>query len=193
MKEEFQYNLKITIKCILMYENLTGKPFNKFFDEVEENIIPFIYCVLYSHKENKIQNTYEEILPLLSNEKILEPIAIGIKKEFDILKQFGAHRDTSTNDTVEILDSSIKSDQNTSHDIFVKDYIPVLTSDCGLDINYIMNEMNYTDIDTFIKYREQKHQAYLEEQRLFTYMNTMVHVDPKKAKNLTVEKWLPFP
>lgn len=38
--------------------------------------------------------------------------------------------------------------------IFISQLIPILVSDCNLDINYIMNEMSYTEIDSYINYRD---------------------------------------
>jgi len=181
MKEEIKYNLKLSIKAICLFEDLTGVPFSRCFNE-NDNILPLIYCVLYSHPENKINVTYKELLPFLSNEKILEPIAIGIKKEIDMLNQFEAHRDTSTDDAIDLSDTSTNEVQNENNDVFMKDIVPILTMDCGLDINYVMNEMKYTDVDSFIKYREKKHENELEEQRLWTFYSILPHVDTKKLK-----------
>jgi hypothetical protein len=61
--------------------------------------------------------------------------------------------------------------------------------DCNLDINYVLNEMHYSEIDSYIKYRDDKNKNRLEEKRLFTYLTIMPHIN---AKKLTVSELLPF-
>ena len=191
MKEK-QYNLKLTIKAICLFEQLTNIPFGQCMNN-PEYILPLIYCVLVSHPENGFTMTYQSALVVLSNPKIVEPIAEGIKTEIEFLNQFCKRRDAEFSDNTTDNSSSTDTEPSSNEDrsVFLSDIIPILTSDCGLDINYIMNEMNYTDIDSFIHYRELKHQSELEEKRLFTYLTMAPHVDHKKVKK--PEDILPFP
>lgn len=184
MEKELNYNLKLTIRAITMYEKLSGKSFIDFELE-QESVLQLAYCIIVSHPENKVHCTYRELHPVLCNEKILEPIAIGIKREIEYLKQFEKEDEPVTPLQTE------KAGKKQSG--FIKDLVPVLVSDCGLSIEYVMDDMSYMDIESFLNYRDDKHKNQLEEQRLFTYMNTIVHMDPKKCKTMTADKWLPFP
>lgn len=192
MNTKQEYNLKLSIKAICLFEQLTNVPFSEYMNS-PENILPLMYCVLVAHPENKINATYEQAITLLSNPKVAEPIATGIKNELDIQNQFIKHRDEQIQ-LEQPVDSSVAISNPSSNEpkpVFMVDIIPILVGDCGLDINYIMNEMNYTDVDAFIHYREQKHEAELEEKRLFTYLTMAPHVDHKKIKK--PEDIMPFP
>lgn len=189
MKQE--YNLKLSIKAICYFEQLTNTPFSKYMQK-PDNILPLIYSVLVAHPENNFNLPYEQAIVFLSNDKILDPVATGIKQELDFINQFSRHRDSMLDTAVpDSSSTNVEPSSNDDSAVFMCDIIPVLVGDCGLDINYVMNEMNYTDIDSFIHYREQKHQSELEEKRLFTYLIMAPHVDSKKIKK--PEDILPFP
>ena len=49
--------------------------------------------------------------------------------------------------------------------------------------------MQYTDIDLYIRYKDDKERTKLEEKRLFTYLTVLPHIDSKKCP---IEKFLPF-
>ena len=170
-------NLKLTVKAICMYEKLSGNSFLDF-DLNPSDSLMLAYCILVSHPENKITSTYQEILPVLSNDKVLEPIAMAIRKELEFSNQFVVKKEAAVSG----------EQKNEEKHKCISDIVPVLVSDCGLSIEYVMNEMNYNDIESFLEYRESKHQNELEEKRLFTWMMTSPHLDPKKSKGLTAEK-----
>ena len=90
-----------------------------------------------------------------------------------------------------IEENNVSTIDNTTNDkpIFITQMIPILVVDCGLDINYVLNEMSYTDIDLYIKYKDDKEKTKLEEQRLFTYLTVLPHIDSKKCP---IDKFLPF-
>ena len=74
---------------------------------------------------------------------------------------------------------------------WTRDIVPVLVKDCGLDIRYVMDDMRYSDIPVFLRYREQRMRAETEDKRLWTYLITAPHLNPKKR--VTVESFLPLP
>ena len=74
---------------------------------------------------------------------------------------------------------------------WTRDIVPVLVKDCGLDIRYVMDEMRYTDIPLFLRYREQRMRAETEDKRLWVYLITAPHLNPKKR--VTPESFLPLP
>ena len=89
----------------------------------------------------------------------------------------------------EINLSDKSNDTSNDKQVFITQMIPILVVDCGLDINYVLNEMQYTDIDLYIRYKDDKEKTKLEEKRLFTYLTVLPHIDSKKCP---IEKFLPF-
>lgn len=54
-----------------------------------------------------------------------------------------------------------------------------------------MDDMRYTDIPVFLRYREQRMRAETEDKRLWVYLITAPHLNPKKR--VTPETFLPLP
>lgn len=54
-----------------------------------------------------------------------------------------------------------------------------------------MDNMKYTDIPVFLRYREQRMRAETEDKRLWTYLVAAPHFNPKKR--VTPESFLPLP
>lgn len=184
--EKQNYNLKLTIRAICMYEKLSNDSF-LVFNFTPDNIIKLAYCILVSHPENKIHNTFEEMLPLLSNDSILEPIAVAIKKEIDFSKQFES--EVKEEDINKLKENVSGKDSKKNKPILVRDIVPMLTTECNLDIRYIMDEMDFQDIFPFIDYKEKAQQARMEEERFFTFWGGILsQMDPKKLRNLTPSK-----
>ena len=157
------YNLKITIKSLCLFEKLTDIPFSKFQDN-EENILPMLYCVLVSHPENDIHMSYEEALKNLFTEKNMLEMAPQLQTQIAFYNQFG---NVSGMLRPETVDSSTADSSTGTEDkgMYINDIIPILVSDCGLSIEYVMNELFYTDIEKYMVYRRQKEQARMEDQR----------------------------
>ena len=54
-----------------------------------------------------------------------------------------------------------------------------------------MDEMRYSDIPVFLRYREQRMRAETEDKRLWVYLITAPHLNPKKR--VMPESFLPLP
>ena len=83
------------------------------------------------------------------------------------------------------------SNAKTESEPWTRDIVPVLVKDCGSDIQYVMDNMKYTDIPVFLRYREQRMRAETEDKRLWVYLITAPHLNPKKR--VTPESFLPLP
>ena len=162
MKEAL--NLKITIKAICLFEKMTNIPFAKLQDDAESTL-PLLYCILVSHPENNMRLTFEEMkAAVFISDKLMVQLANDLKHELSFVGQFGRVNGM----LAEIIDNPEqpeKENNKEEKDVFVSDLIPILVSDCGLDINYIMNEMSYGDIESYLEYRKQKEQARMEDKR----------------------------
>ena len=181
--KRLNFNLKLNIKSIINYERLTGRPFSTFTGN-EEDVLPLLYCMLVSN--NDFKRTYEETIEFLfTDEKFVEEINSRLQQIFLFESQFF---------NKEEVDEKSHSQNNTPNKeeqpkVYIYQLVPILVMDCNLDINYVLNEMHYSEIDSYIKYRDDKNKNRLEEKRLFTYLTIMPHIN---AKKLTVNELLPF-
>ena len=181
--KRLNFNLKLNIKSIINYERLTGKPFSEF-NGSEEDVLPLLYCMLVSN--NDFKRTYQETIEyLFTDEKFVEEINSRLQQIFLFESQFF---------NKEEVDEKSPAQNNTqnkeeSNKVYIYQLVPILVMDCNLDINYVLNEMHYSEIDSYIKYRDDKNKNRLEEKRLFTYLTIMPHIN---AKKLTVSELLPF-
>ena len=181
--KKLNFNLKLNIKSIIYYERLTGKPFSTFTGN-EEDVIPLLYCMLVAN--NDFKRSYEETIKyLFTDEKFVEQINSRLQKIFIFESQFFNNQDINKEIPTEI-NTPNKEDTNK---VFIHQLVPILVMDCNLNIDYVLNEMQYSEIDSYIKYRDDKNKNRLEEKRLFTYLTIMPHIN---AKKLTVNELLPF-
>lgn len=181
--KKLNFNLKLNIKSIIFYERLTGRPFSTFTDS-EEDVIPLLYCMLVAN--NDFKRTYEETIQyLFTDEKFVEQINSRLQKIFLFESQFFNKEEENKEIPTEINTPN----KEESNKVYIYQLVPILVMDCNLNIDYVLNEMHYSEIDSYIKYRDDKNKNRLEEKRLFTYLTIMPHIN---AKKLTVSELLPF-
>lgn len=181
--KKLNFNLKLNIKSIIYYERLTGKPFSTF-NGGEEDVVPLLYCMLVAN--NDFKRTYEETIKyLFTDEKFVEQINSRLQKIFLFESQFFNKEEENK----EIPSQINTQNKEESNKVFIHQLVPILVMDCNLNIDYVLNEMHYSEIDSYIKYRDDKNKNRLEEKRLFTYLTIMPHIN---AKKLTVSELLPF-
>lgn len=181
--KRLNFNLKLNIKSIINYERLTGKPFSEF-NGSEEDVLPLLYCMLVSN--NDFKRTYQETIEFLfTDEKFVEEINSRLQQIFLFESQFFNKEEVDEKSPAQI-DTQNKEEQPK---VFIYQLVPILVMDCNLDINYVLNQMHYSEIDSYIKYRDNKNKNRLEEKRLFTYLTIMPHIN---AKKLSVNELLPF-
>ena len=181
--KRLNFNLKLNIKSIINYERLTGRPFSTFTDS-EEDVIPLLYCMLVAN--NDFKRTYEETIQyLFTDEKFVEQINSRLQKIFLFESQFFNKEEENKEIPTEINTPN----KEESNKVYIYQLVPILVMDCNLNIDYVLNEMHYSEIDSYIKYRDDKNKNRLEEKRLFTYLTIMPHIN---AKKLTVSELLPF-
>lgn len=179
--KKLNFNLKLNIKSIIYYERLTGKPFSTFTGS-EEDVVPLLYCMLVAN--NDFKRSYEETIKyLFTDEKFVEQINSRLQKIFLFESQF------FNKENKEIPSQINTPNKEESNKVYIYQLVPILVMDCNLSIDYVLNEMHYSEIDSYIKYRDDKNKNRLEEKRLFTYLTIMPHIN---AKKLTVNELLPF-
>lgn len=180
--KKLKYDLILNIKSLILFERLTKTAFQKFNGTIEQ-VLPLLYCMIVAN--NDFKETYENTIKyLFSDEKFLKELSDRLEKLLKYEEQFNISVGNMTKEET----ADINTDKE-DKPIFISQLIPILVSDCNLDINYIMNEMSYIEIDSYINYRDTKYKSDLEEKRLFTYLTILPHIDSKKC---SIQQLLPF-
>lgn len=178
-------NLKISIRSAIYYEKLADTPFSKYNDNTADKLI-LLYCILISHKENNYHKTFEEFMKEDFNSHLLKDLLTKLNDEIAFMSQFNKNKKEE-----QVFDNQPDTSTNEDNAIWIKDVVPILVDDCGLDINFVLDDLSYTDIEDYLRYRDEKRKANLLEKRLFTYLTILPHIDTKKKK-FGPEDLLPF-
>lgn len=175
--EKLDYTLKLNIKSIVLYEEFTQNSFASFSPTIE-NVLPLLYCMLVAN--NEFTSSYEETVEyLFSDEKFLSDLTRKLESLLKFQDQF-SNTSFYKEEIVEYKEDKKKDKEEKP--VFISQLIPILISDCGLDINYVMYEMNYSEIDLYIHYKDEKQKAEMEDKRFWTYLSMLPHIDSKKVK-----------
>lgn len=178
---------RLTVRAVVMFENMTGVRINDAGRSADPELAAkLLYCCLAA---GGLDMPYEKALPLLAGpagERWTEQLA----DENEMDRQFAPPADDNGGDEI---DGNNKGDGNNGDESepWTRDIVPVLVKDCGLDIRYVLDDMRYSDIPVFLRYREQRMRAETEDKRLWVYLITAPHFNPKKR--VTVESFLPLP
>ena len=167
------YNIKLNIKSIIKFEQLTNKPFSLIDYTSEEDVSKLLYCIVLSN--NDCQFTYSQFLQLLDSKKISKNLFEQFQTVCEVFNQF---KNTGT-------------EEENTRDTYVKDLAALLVIQGGLDVNYVLNELSLNDIPLYIQALNDKQRERMEEQRLWTFISILPHVDSKKLK--TPADLYPFP
>ena len=173
-----EINITINIKSIVKYELLTKKSFNDI-DFESEDIFKLLYCVVMEN--NKERFTFEEFNDIIKSEKITKEITDKFKKEIKILGQFA-------NKSEKIVE--LDEDDEKKESFFIKDLVATLVVKANIDINYIMNNMQINEFESYIKAYSNRTKEKLENDRLWTYLTILPHLSDNK---LTPQKLYHFP
>lgn len=180
---------RLTVRAVVMFENMTGVRINDAGRSADPELAAkLLYCCLAA---GGLDIPYEKALPLLAGpagERWTEQLAA--ENEMD--RQFAPPADDDGGDETDgDGGETAGGDAKAESEPWTRDIVPVLVKDCGLDVRYVMDAMKYTDIPVFLRYREQRMRAETEDKRLWTYLITAPHFNPRKR--VTVESFLPLP
>lgn len=185
---------RLTVRAVVMFENMTGVRINDAGRSADPELAAkLLYCCLAAAG---LDIPYEKALPLLAGpagERWTEQLAY--ENEMD--RQFAPPADDNGGDGIDGSDArenaggDARNDAKAESEPWTRDIVPVLVKDCGLDIHYVLDDMKYTDIPLFLRYREQRMRAETEDKRLWVYLITAPHLNPKKR--VTPETFLPLP
>lgn len=161
-----------------MYEKMTGKAFGNLVEE--EEIKKFMYCVFVCSTDIKI--SYPVFLDMLESKKFSRQIESEFKRIMEYTYQF------SSNEKIE-KHSSVDTDEQ---DLSMTDYVNTLIVEYCVDADYVMNKMDIWELEGMYNAATSKVQNTMVDKRLWAYIQMLPNLD-KKNKNMTPEKFLPFP
>lgn len=154
---------RLTVRAVVMFENMTGVRINDAGRSADTELAAkLLYCCLAA---GGLDMPYEKALPLLAGpagERWTEQLA----DENEMDRQFAPPADDNGGDASGDGGGDKTGDAKTENEPWTRDIVPVLVKDCGLDIRYVMDDMRYTDIPVFLRYREQRMRAETEDKRL---------------------------
>ena len=175
-KKDYQdFKLKINMKTILLYEEMSGK---SFYEVGGEDIMLLIYCALVVNNDLSITKNHFDII--MKNEKIARELMAKCQSELDFTQQF-----IKTDNIVKQETEEVEKDNKVSN------VVNMILLQNNLDINYVMYEMRLWELTPLIKAIEEKTKADMVEKRFWAYLNICPHIDSKKIKG--PEDILPFP
>lgn len=169
--------IKLTIKTIIRWEQLTGRSFSEIDYSDNKDIISLLYCSVLSCNPGMLY-TLDEFRQTTVNEKLMRQMSQTLSRESIVLSQFCKGN------------SGVTADKNDGESGKITDIISALIM-AGLDAGFAMNEMMLCDLPMFVKAYEQKKKEQLENARLWTYLGILPHVDGKKMPS-AVDLY-PFP
>lgn len=175
-KKDYQdFKLKINMKTILLYEEMSGK---SFYEVGGEDIMLLIYCALVVNNDLSITKSHFDII--MKNEKIARELMAKCQSELDFIQQF-----IKTDNKVKQETEEVENDNKISN------VVNMILLQNNLDMNYVMYEMRLWELAPLIKSIEEKTKADMVEKRFWAYLNICPHIDSKKIKG--PEDILPFP
>ena len=177
-KKDYQdFKIKLNMKTILLYEEMSGKSFN----EVDaDGIMLLIYCALVVNNDMNLTKSHFDTI--IQNEKILKELMSKVQSELDFMQQF---------ERMQKAEASEGNDNTPVKDNKITPLIHMIMLNYNLDINYVMYDMRLWELAPLAKSMEEKAKADLIEKRFWTYLNICPHIDSKKIKG--PEDFLPFP
>ena len=176
-KKDYQeFKLKLNMKTILLYEEMSGK---SFYEMSADDIMLLIYCALIVN--NDLTITKKHFDAIMKNEKIARDLISKCQSELDFIDQFNHNEASEEQEAGGVVMQDNK----------LSTIINMLIVQHGLDINYVMYEMRLWEIAPLVKTIGEKIKEEMTEKRFWTYMTICPHIDNKKIKG--PEHLLPFP
>lgn len=159
---------RFTIKAIIRWEQMRGKPFSQMDYTGKEDMESLLYALYIT--SDKPGYTFDVFRQVLADERFMNAMLSELGKIMEIVAQF--QRKVAASD-ISNYEGSL-------------DYVGAIVSTlimAGLDAHYALNEMELCDLPLFIETYERKKKEQMEESRLWTYLTILPHIDAKKMEN----------
>lgn len=171
-------NIRLTMRTLIRWEQLRAKSFSLMDYSSDEDMEALLYCSVLCCNPGVLY-TLEEFRHIMQNDKLVRQMAQALVRESTVMGQF-------RQESVE--KDGVADCEGTSG--FIKDIISTLIM-AGINIGFVMDEMQMCDIPLLITAYENKRKEQMESDRLWTYLNILPHVDGKKLPS--AREMYPFP
>lgn len=141
------------------------KPFSNIDYGNPDELMKLLYCIVLSN--NSIPFTFEEFTLIAENEKQLGVMLKELEKVNKVLEQFTKPSEAG---------------ENGAEPQYLKDVAGVLIMS-GMNAHYVMEEMEISDIPSFIEAYEKKKREEMEASRLWTFLSIAPHIDTSKVSS----------
>ncbi|MHB9056206.1 MAG: hypothetical protein ACYC2P_08665 [Paludibacteraceae bacterium] len=153
---------KLNIRSIIIAEKLLHKSFGKFDLNSESDLQVITYAMVAANNDETL--TMEMFGKLNKNRKLWAEIVRQVRYEFEYMGQFNETSEDHEETDLSITDLAVSMILN------------------GLDASFVY-DMRTTDISDFLKGIEEKKREQMEQDRFWTYLKILPHVDGKKLKS----------
>lgn len=175
-----EYKVKMNMKGICLFEEMTGHSFYKIMDNPED-VIKLMYCCIAANND-EFRYTYEVFVNSITNPKVYRWLLTEYKAISNFISQFNKKEVPEQN-------SNSKADSPVIEPS-ITNTVSSLIIMYGLDPHYVMYEMDLWEIEHYLDIAEMDRHRKLEEQRWFTYLSVIPHIDGRK---IPFDKYFPFP
>ncbi|MFA6719731.1 MAG: hypothetical protein WCS15_11665 [Prevotella sp.] len=179
--------MKIKIKQIIRWEQITDKAFCEF-DPNEENDVVALMYVTSSDAAVKEHSFEIYSMAVKAQPKLIENDIKKITQYLNYINQFSHYGE---DDTQEVDPMALhKDEEKEPESIRTSDIVNSLIFEGGIDANYLLNDAEICDLPMLCKGLEIKMRHAKEDSRLWTYLMCSPYLS-ESCKNATY--FYPFP
>jgi len=156
--------IKINIKSIIKFEQLTGKSFHNIDYQDADDIKNLLYCIIISNNQFFEFSDFDGVMQSKRiSKEVFEKFQLELKK----IEQF-----STNNKQIEPVENNdpIEENKELKDTLFIKDIAATLIVSAGLDVNYVLNDMELFDIKIYMNAFNDKMKQQLENDRLWTFL-----------------------
>jgi hypothetical protein len=177
-------NIKLNIKSIVRYEQLTNKPFSELDYTNIDDLNNLLYCIVLEN--NDVLMNFKDFDLILNNKRNAKEIYTKFNKINHLIQLFSTKATVEkTNEPVENIEPVTEKPK-----VFVKDIAAQLIIHAGLDANYVMNDLSIVDLGLYSNAYKDKVTQDLEIinyklgfDRLWTWFNVITTVGTKTLES----------
>ncbi len=165
--------IELTIRGMCLYEQLTGK---SFFAPVgsEEDALKQLYAIFVTSNDMTI--TFPVFASMMGNRKFAKAVTDGYMQVSKYLEQFNINKKFA--DYAKNAPGS--KDNKATEEMTVTKLASALIVQHHIDADYVMSKMSLWEIIPYLEVADAMKKEELTEERLWTYLSILPHVDGKK-------------
>lgn len=174
------YKLKLTIKAMCLFEQLTGKSFLAVQDD---DLIDVLYAMFITSNNLKITKKAFEVL--LEDRKVAKWMIDEYTRQSDFDNQLAFFNQK--------IEEGDQEEGEKQEPVTISELAGAFVSK-GIDPRYVMYEMELWEMQMYRTAIELDNRERLEEDRMWTWFTILPHLDKKSASKLkSPSDLLPFP